>query len=432
LDVDNGTEFVNDRLIEYCLSHGIELTRSRPYRKNDQAWIEQKNGAVVRKLLGYQRFEGIAAAKAITRLYGASRLFVNFFQPSFKLAAKHREGAQVSKRYHPPQTPCERLLQDEGTPETAKMKLREIAAALDPLKLLEEMRAMQAHLTTLADGEIPPSITAEPPDLAAFVAGLSSAWRAGEVRPTFSVAAKPRYLRSLQSVVHNDVSAAAVAPPARIPVPIAKPAERPPLIYAGPGKGSFHALTMVWPLVCRRLEGCPDINSTQLFEELCAQFPGRFNPFQRKTLSKRVKIWRQDGRARGVKIDHLKYRNLNHKPRGRRPDPFKAHWAEMLQSLEAQPDQTAVELLIEFRARYPELYSLRQLCTLERRVRVWRREAVQRLMCQMKNLTQDCTAIAYHYRSSLNRSELLPPMASDAPSACGSQSNRKETRERPR
>jgi hypothetical protein len=260
LDVDNGTEFVNDRLIEYCLSHGIELTRSRPYRKNDQAWIEQKNGAVVRKLLGYQRFEGIAAAKTITRLYGASRLFVNFFQPSFKLAAKHREGAQVSKRYHPPQTPCERLLQAESTPETAKTKLREIAGALDPLKLLEEMRAMQAHLTALADGEIPPSITAEPPDLAAFVAGLSSAWRAGEVRPTFSVAAKPRYLRSLQSVAQEDVSAVAVAPPARIPVPVAKPPERPQLIYAGSGKGSFHALTMVWPLVCRRLEGCPNIN----------------------------------------------------------------------------------------------------------------------------------------------------------------------------
>jgi hypothetical protein len=139
LDVDNGSEFVNERLIEYCLSHGIELTRSRPYRKNDQAWIEQKNGAVVRKLLGYKRFEGIAAAKAITRLYGASRLFVNFFQPSFKLAAKHREGAQVSKRYHPPQTPSDRLLHTESMPETAKMKLREIAGALDPLKLLEEM-----------------------------------------------------------------------------------------------------------------------------------------------------------------------------------------------------------------------------------------------------------------------------------------------------
>jgi hypothetical protein len=345
-------------------------------------------------LLTYKRFEGIAAAKAITRLYGASRLFVNFFQPSFKLAAKHREGAQVSKRYHPPQTPCDRLLHTESTPETAKMKLREIAGALDPLKLLEEMRAMQAHLTALADGEIPPSITPDPPDLVAFVAGLSSAWRAGEVRPTFSVAAKPRYLRGLQSVAQKDVSAMPVAAPTRVSVPVAKPPERPPLIYAGRGKGRFHALTMVWPLVCRRLEGFPNINSCQLFEEICAQFPGRFNPYQRKTLSKRVRIWRRDAGARGVIIDHLKYRNLNHKPRGVRPDPFRAHWAEMLQCLEAQPDQTAVELLIEFRARYPEHYSLRQLCTLERRVRAWRRGAIQRLMCEMTNLTQDCTAIA--------------------------------------
>src|SRR5450631_364195 len=245
------------------------------------------------------------------------------------------------------------------------------------------------------------------------VAGLSSAWRAGEVRPTFSPAAKPRYLRSLQSVARQNVAAMHVASPAWVPVPVAKPPERPQLIYAGSGNGSFHALTMVWPLVCRRLEGCPDINSTQLFEELCAQFPGRFNPFQRKTLSKRVKIWRQDARARGVIIDHLKYRNLNNKPRGRRPDPFRAHWEQMLQSLESQPDQTAMELLTEFRARYPEQYSLRQLCTLERRVRAWRREAVQRLMCEMKNPTQDCNAIAYHYRSNLKPHGSLPPPASD-------------------
>jgi hypothetical protein len=200
VDVDNGTEFVNDRLIEYCLGNGIELTRSRPYRKNDQAWIEQKNGAVVRKLLGYRRFEGLAAARAITRLYAASRLFVNFFQPSFKLAAKHRDGAKVFKRYHPPQTPCERLLQAENIPTSTQDKLREIATDLDPLKLLEEMRAMQAHLAALADGEVPPPATSDPPNLAAFVASLSSAWHAGEIRPTFSVEAKPRYLRSLQKV----------------------------------------------------------------------------------------------------------------------------------------------------------------------------------------------------------------------------------------
>jgi transposase InsO family protein len=81
LDVDNGSEFVNETMVQYCLRNGIELTRSRPYRKNDQAWIEQKNGAIVRKLLGYRRFEGIAAAQVLVRLYGASRLFVNFFHP---------------------------------------------------------------------------------------------------------------------------------------------------------------------------------------------------------------------------------------------------------------------------------------------------------------------------------------------------------------
>jgi hypothetical protein len=232
---------------------------------------------------------------------------VNFFQPSFKLAEKHREGAQVSRRYHPPQTPCERLLQAESVPEWAKTKLREVGGTLDPLKLLEEMRAVQAHLTALADGDIPPSSTPEPPDVAVFVASLSSAWRAGEVRPTFSIAAKPRYLRCLQSV------ARAAAAPARTPtpildlkpqgpprIPVVKAPERPQLIYAGAGKGSFRALKAAWPIVCRRLEGCPNVNSSQLFEELCLQFPGRFNHYQRKTLTKRVKVWRQDACARGV------------------------------------------------------------------------------------------------------------------------------------
>jgi hypothetical protein len=200
LDVDNGSEFVNNRLIEYCLAHGIELTRSRPYRKNDQAWIEQKNGAVVRKLLGYRRFEGLTAARAITRLYAASRLFVNFFQPSFKLAEKHRDGAKVTKRYHPPQTPCERLLQADSTPEETKAKLSEVAAELDPLKLLEEIRAVQAYLAALADGEVLPTATSEPPNLAEFIASLTSAWRGGEIRPTFSMDANPRYLRGLQKI----------------------------------------------------------------------------------------------------------------------------------------------------------------------------------------------------------------------------------------
>jgi transposase InsO family protein len=170
LDVDNGSEFLNEAMVQYCLSNGIELTRSRPYRKNDQAWIEQKNGAVVRKLLGYRRFEGIAAAQVLSRLYGASRLFVNFFQPSFKLAEKHRQGAQVTKRYHPPETPCERLLQAETVIEPIKRKLREVSGALDPLQLLEEIRAMQSHLVVLAAGGKPDAPAAPEPNLSAFLA----------------------------------------------------------------------------------------------------------------------------------------------------------------------------------------------------------------------------------------------------------------------
>lgn len=245
---------------------------------------------------------------------------------------------------------------------------------------------------------MPPSSAPGPPDLAAFVDSLSSAWRAGEVRPTFSADAKPRYLRTLQSVSRT-VPFARTSDITTIPSPPASPAqtstpapERPQLIYAGAGKCRFRALKAAWPIVCHRLEGCPNINSSQLFEELCVQFPGRFNQCQRKALGKRVKLWRQDARARGVVIDHLKWRNLAYKPRGIRPDPFKAHWAEMLECLEAQPDQTATELLVEFHARYPERYTLRQLATVQQRVRTWRQHAVKRLICDGKELTQDVAA----------------------------------------
>src|SRR5262249_11416156 len=146
IDSDNGSEFVNETLLAYCGRHGIEFTRSRPQRKNDQAWVEQKNGSVVRRLVGYGRLEGIRGVEALSRLYTASRLFVNFFQPSFKLAEKNRVGARVSKRYHVPETPCARLLVSSGIAERMKERLRAILATLDPLRLLDEIRTVQHHL----------------------------------------------------------------------------------------------------------------------------------------------------------------------------------------------------------------------------------------------------------------------------------------------
>ena len=252
-----------------------------------------------------------------------------------------------------------------------------------PLKLLEEMRAVQAYLAALADGETPPHLASEPPNLAAFVAGLSSAWHAGEIRPTFSIEAKPRYLRSLQTLMVQELPSAVAPQQARSPAPIPAPAkapERPQLVYAEPGHAKVQALRMVWPLVCRRLEGLPNISATQLFEELCIQFPGRFTRKQYNTLLRRVKRWRRDARARGVVVGPKTYRRLNDKPRGRRADIFKDHWQEMVLCLEERPDQTALELLVEFRARYPGRYTLRQLYTLQRLVR------------EMNHHTQDVSA----------------------------------------
>jgi hypothetical protein len=252
-DTDNGSEFINEAVIAYCARREIEFTRSRPYRKNDQAWVEQKNGSIVRRLVGYGRLEGIAAAEALARLYTASRLFVNFFQPSFKLIEKRREGARVIKRYDTPATPCARLLASPTITEATKERLRSVQAALDPLRLLDEIRAVQHQLAAFAAGDakahVPITTNA---DLEAFLAGLSTAWRAGEVRPTHQAKPKPR--RDWRT-------------------------RRDPF-------------EEVWPLVRTWLEAEPDRTAKELFERLHEERPGAFTDGQIRTLQRRVREWR--------------------------------------------------------------------------------------------------------------------------------------------
>ena len=90
--------FINDTLTEYCADRRIEFTRSRAYRKNDQAWVEQKNGAVIRRFLGHERYSVQVAGQTIAHLHGVMRLYVNYFQPLFKLLEKTRNGSVVTKR----------------------------------------------------------------------------------------------------------------------------------------------------------------------------------------------------------------------------------------------------------------------------------------------------------------------------------------------
>ena len=184
-DTDNDSVFMNETVQEFCQSAGVAFTRCRPYRKNDQAWVEQKNGAVIRRVVGYRRFEGVQAAAALARLYSALRLYVNFFQPSFKLAEKTRDGAKVHKRYHPPATPYQRLLADKRVSDEARRRVEAINSTLDPVGLLREIRSAQQQLveiadcTAVGDAATPDALTMEQ-----FLSGLRTAWQGGEVRPT--------------------------------------------------------------------------------------------------------------------------------------------------------------------------------------------------------------------------------------------------------
>jgi hypothetical protein len=164
-DTDNDSVLMNETVKNYCAEGGLVFTRCRPYRKNDQAWVEQKNGAVVRQAVGYRRNEGLEAAAALARLYAALRLFVNFFQPSFKLAAKTRDGAKVKKTYLSPATPCQRLLADTRTTEDVRCRVTEIHTTLDPVRLLRTIREIQQELVGIADRPVTGESAAPSPSM---------------------------------------------------------------------------------------------------------------------------------------------------------------------------------------------------------------------------------------------------------------------------
>ena len=251
IDSDNDSTFINDTLVDYCKQSGIEFTRSRAYQKNDQAWIEQKNGAVVRRFVGYERFSGVVAGQVLAQLYQAVRLYVNFFQPSFQLLSKKREGAKVKKTYRQPATPCARLLAHAAVTEAAKAGLRSQEATLDPLELLQRIRNAQVALAALSSGK--PGSGAERESLEQFLAGLADLWRQGDARPTHRApASSPRDWRTRQD----------------------------------PFEG-------VWPEILLWLQESPDATAKSLFARLVAAYPDTFTAGQLRTLQRRIREWRR-------------------------------------------------------------------------------------------------------------------------------------------
>src|ERR1700674_4508132 len=146
IDTDNGSEFINEDLIAYFAGEQITFTRGRVGNKNDACYVEQKNGSVVRQLVGYDRFEGQHAYRQLAELYRAVRLYVNFFQPSMKLVTKTRTGSRVRRIYGPAQTPFQRVLASGVLNAANQRRLNAVYRALDPVRLLHQLETMQEAL----------------------------------------------------------------------------------------------------------------------------------------------------------------------------------------------------------------------------------------------------------------------------------------------
>ncbi len=139
IDSDNGSEFINNRLLAFCqqrpAGHTIQFTRSRPYKKDDNAHIEQKNWTHVRKLMGWDRYDTAKAQEAANQLYDELRIFQNLFQPSMKLRCKIRIGSRLIRRYDTPRTPFERVVESRKGDPKKLAALKHTLKTTDPFEL---------------------------------------------------------------------------------------------------------------------------------------------------------------------------------------------------------------------------------------------------------------------------------------------------------
>lgn len=266
MDTDNGGEFLNYDLLTYCATEQITFTRGRAYRKNDQCYVEQKNGAVVRQFVGYDRFEGEAAYRQLVELYRALRLYVNFFQPSMKLKEKHRDGTHVRRIYDQAQTPFGRLCASGVLPSAVRERLDAIFLALDPMRLLAQIGRLQEALWQHAVVGSAWSSAGAPPTLAP-VAFSVAACGMGETAPLQPDAAAP-IVRSKQAY-HR---------------------KQPQLPRWW--RTRVDPFADVWTEIEQWLEAQPERTAKSVFLEVQQRYPGQFSDGQLRTLQRRVAYWR--------------------------------------------------------------------------------------------------------------------------------------------
>lgn len=144
LHSDSGGEFLNYHLLQFCQEEGLELTRSRPYKKNDNAHVEQKNRQLVREIVGYSRYDSPEEVSWLNEIYGMLDPYANLFLPLRKVIFKERQGSKVKKRYDSAKTPLERLIEKGVLKNTVKDSLLSQHKSLNPLLLHRQLEALLA------------------------------------------------------------------------------------------------------------------------------------------------------------------------------------------------------------------------------------------------------------------------------------------------
>jgi hypothetical protein len=279
IDTDNGGEFINEVLIAYCEQEHISFTRGRPSLKNDQCFVEQKNGAIVRQVVGYDRFVGEHASRQLTELYRALRLYVNCFQPSMKLQSKQRDGKKVRYVYDPAKTPLQRLLLSGVLPAQEQQELLEVAHALDPIRLFQQVEQLQQAVFRCAASCSP------------FVPSIPPA---------------PLRVFTVERCIAGDVLAErSVADPAVGLYTLYREQERRKRVlgWRRTHKDPFEG---EWEQILSWLGVNPERSSGDIFRELQRRFPGRYQPLQIRTLQRGMqkyeptswKPWRSNGKKK--------------------------------------------------------------------------------------------------------------------------------------
>jgi hypothetical protein len=259
IDTDNGGEFINDSLIAYCEQEQITFTRGRPYQKRDQCFVEQKNGAIVRQVVGYDRLVGEDASRQLTELYQALRLYVNCFQPSMKLLSKERNGKKIRCVYDPAKTPLQRLLLSGILPAQKQQELTEVAQALDPIGLFQQLEQLQQAVFRCAVGCSP------------FVSSPLSV---------------PLHVFSVEQCIVGKLPEERNAsdPPAGLET-LCREQERRKRVL-GWRRTHKDPFAGEWEQIFSWLVANPERSSGDIFRELQRRSPGRYQPLQIRTLQR--------------------------------------------------------------------------------------------------------------------------------------------------